>query len=384
MKESKPVNINRVQERRKRLISRQPEKRHRSNAVLPRCVASLLINCSSIAGMAIDRRRQPEHDNAEAATRLLALAAVLLSGLLGASMALSADAEWQPTSYKKRFEEPKQGVRLEDNNVWVYTNEFARRFGMPDRWADDDLDGAEAVAYRVEAENIRSCGFFGEPDNCRTDYRCTFDLYLSDADSQKLPWKTDRIVDYAKEDTSVPFLSAQSRSDQKGWVEEEQRYDRSRLNIGLDSMSWVGGPPRGDKVYSASSDAVRVMAYDREMFDGLDYIKLSAGCNIARRENNVRIFFQDEFPDRDDYGVSYDELVKGESNRAQKFLAYKRDWFQRMFNGDLPHIVVIPDRYMVRVREYHLTVYAPKSLATEVEQRLDGSKTDDAKKIRLK
>jgi hypothetical protein len=35
----------------------------------------------------------------------------------------------------------------------VYTSKFAKRFGMPQEWVDDELKGAEALAYRLD-----SCG----------------------------------------------------------------------------------------------------------------------------------------------------------------------------------------------------------------------------------
>lgn len=281
--------------------------------------------------------------------------------------ALSAARDWEPTSYEKRFEEPKQGVRLEDNNVWVYTRVFAERFGMPARWINENLRGVEAAAYRVEAPNIRYCGYFGEADNCRTDLVCVFDLYLSDEVSRKLPWKSDRVVDYAKEDSSVPFLSAQSRSDQKGWIEEEQRYDRSRLNIGLDTLSWVSGPPKGEKVYSESSDGVRVMAYDREIFEGLDYIKLNLDCGIGTEAQKVRIFFHEKFPAPRDYGFrTTGKALKASSEDEERFQNARRTWFAKDSKGNVPHKVSLPNEYMNRINEYDLAEYSPNSLATEV------------------
>jgi len=307
------------------------------------------------------------------APRALSLAAIAIITaclLLFASTASPADDDWQPSNYQQRFEAPNKGVRLKDNNVWVYERSFAERFGMPERWIDEDLKGAEAVAYRVEAKNTRSCGYFGETDNCRTNYYCVFDLYLSDSDSERLPWKTDRKVGFAKEDTSVPFLSAQSRSDQKGWDEDEQRYDRSRLNIGIDTMSWVSGPPTEGKVFSASSDRVRVQSYDRKIFEGLDYIKLATDCNIAKRKHHVRIFFHEKFPKPVDYGFRYvGEALRASPEDEARFKEAERAWYTRLYKGDVRHALGLPDRYMIQVNEYNRAVYDPKSLAAEAERR---------------
>jgi hypothetical protein len=303
------------------------------------------------------------------------------AGILCVTPVVSAgDDTWEPSNYEQRFEVPRNGVRLQDNNVWVYKREFADRFGMPERWIDDDLEGAEAVAYRIETQNIRSCGFFGEPENCRSDYYCTFDVYMSDSESEKLPWKSDRVTEFSKVDSSWPFLTPQSRRDQIGWIEGEQRIDRSQLNIGLDSLSWVSGPPRDDKVYSGSSSGVRVMAYDREIFEGLDYIRLSSDCSIARREHNVRIFFTEQFPVRTDYGVDYRELVAETTQEARNFKRIKQKWTRDFKTGNVPHVVGLPDRYMARVNEYDRTVYVPRSLATEVGRRVRGQDSNEENK----
>jgi flagellar biosynthesis protein FlhB len=34
-------------------------------------------------------------------------------------------------------------------HVWVYTSKFAKRFGMPKEWVDDELKGAEALWPRL-------------------------------------------------------------------------------------------------------------------------------------------------------------------------------------------------------------------------------------------
>lgn len=339
---------------------------------------------AGIAGRVAGLRNLPtsRQANSNPSGRFTSFIAVTALVVVGALTAIPpAYGEWEPSSYKERFETPKSGTRLEDNNVWVYTTGFAKRFGMPERWIDDDLEGAEAVAYRVEAKNTRSCGYFGDSENCRIYYRCIVDLYLTDAESRKLPWKSERVVDFGKGDTSVPFLSAQTRMDQKGWIEQEQRYDRSRLNIGLDTLTWVSGKPTDGKVYSAASDVVRVMAYDRKIFSGLDYLKLSTGCNFPARKSNVRIFFQTEYPTPTDYGYRYTEHGLNASPEDQKrFEIIKREWFEREFSGDVCHVVTFPDTFMARVNKYDRVQRAPKSLVREVERRSGGQGRNEAEK----
>jgi lipopolysaccharide/colanic/teichoic acid biosynthesis glycosyltransferase len=43
-------------------------------------------------------------------------------------------------------------IQTKDIHVWVYTSKFAKRFGMPKEWVDDELKGAEALAYRLDLD----------------------------------------------------------------------------------------------------------------------------------------------------------------------------------------------------------------------------------------
>lgn len=301
----------------------------------------------------------------------------VMAALFGAGMGFAVAGEWQPSNYEQRFVNPDDnGTYLKDNNVWVYSREFATRFGMPQKWISDELKGAEAVAYRVEWSSLQRCGYFGEADNCRPIERCVMDVYLTDMQSDKLPWKDDKSIDFIHRQSSRRFLTTQRREDARSWDPGEKRWDISRANVGLDSLSWVSGPPTDDKVYSESSGAVSVLAYDRTIFEGLDFIQLAVSCNVARREEGVRIFFTEKFPNRTDYGVSYEELVEKKTDKAIKFLKIKRDWGRHFKSGSVPHVVALPDGYMARVNEYDRAEYQPKSLANEAIKRFEGKDKD--------
>lgn len=76
-----------------------------------------------------------------------------------------------------------------DNNVWVYTKEFADIFGMPGQYIGD-VRGVAAAAFRVEDTSFQECGFFGKADACRRVEACLLDLYF-DESKEPLPWVTD-------------------------------------------------------------------------------------------------------------------------------------------------------------------------------------------------
>jgi hypothetical protein len=48
---------------------------------------------------------------------------------------------------------------------FFYTSAFAKRFGMPQEWVDDELKGAEALAYRLDLDVYGTkCGYFSNVD----------------------------------------------------------------------------------------------------------------------------------------------------------------------------------------------------------------------------
>ena len=76
---------------------------------------------------------------------------------------------------------PRQGrVRYtKDTFIWVVTPEFARRFCMPEQFVDATLKGAEAIAYRIEADPYEEiCGWGGNKEVCGAARRARFEVYL--------------------------------------------------------------------------------------------------------------------------------------------------------------------------------------------------------------
>ena len=303
------------------------------------------------------------------AAKALAVLAMCLCGL-GLVVPPGAHAERTAQNYHTRFTNPTGGLHLKDTNVWVYTTAFARRFGMPTEWIDDTLKGAAAVAYRVEWESMQQCGFFSDPNNCRPIESCVLDVYLSDADSGKLPWKNDYPQGFISF-TSAHFLVPQDPRDSSSWDRKKGRTDLYRRRPGLDSLSWVSGPTREGKIFSASSDGAHMRAYDREQIPGLDFLQLSVDCNFPTQKEKVRLFFQEKYPTETDYGYRYvGQALRASAEDEARFREVKQRWFNKKFAGNVPHTVSFPDAYMKRVNAYDKKVYEPKSLATEAEKRL--------------
>ncbi|MFV7790324.1 hypothetical protein ACNSOP_10250 [Aliarcobacter lanthieri] len=136
-------------------------------------------------------------------------------------------------------------------HVWVYTKEFAERFGMPKRWiGSDDFKGALAIAYRVEVVNDIRCGYFGKADNCRNfNSNEILDIYLPN-DSKTVPWNTTENIGYQSNIQSNDFLDLIPNSDymrnkyikENGSLPKEygiNDYYKSFKEIGIDSISIV-------------------------------------------------------------------------------------------------------------------------------------------------
>ena len=78
---------------------------------------------------------------------------------------------------------------FKDNNVWVYTKEFADVFGMPAKYIED-IQGIAAAAFRIEDSSYEECGFGGQATACRKVEQCLIDLYF-DESKTPLPWANE-------------------------------------------------------------------------------------------------------------------------------------------------------------------------------------------------
>lgn len=118
----------------------------------------------------------------------------------------------QPKTWEQRFTfkgQSRLGPYAQDPNVWVYTEGFAKRFGMPQQWVDPNLKGIEAAAWRIMPTGHRSCGWGGQENACKQEYECYLDVYI-DERKHPLPWATDRMVDWNEKFTSLQWLPSQN------------------------------------------------------------------------------------------------------------------------------------------------------------------------------
>ncbi|MET0100884.1 MAG: hypothetical protein ABW078_04060 [Sedimenticola sp.] len=282
--------------------------------------------------------------------------------------------KFEPYDYEINIK-PRKGdaTYLKDPNVWVYTRAFAERFGMPEKWIDGSLRGAEAVAFRIETSNTQTCGYFGEEEHCRSNIYCIFDVYLKDEFGAKLPWESHKTSEWQDWDSSMGFLSAQKEEDHWYWMDEVNNRRYVRLGaVGLRSVVFVEGPPiekNGRKQVFSGQGPMYVREYRRDFFKGLDLIELRS-CMLPNVMKPARIYFLDPQADIDDPQYRFSN---GQVNRA-KLDADKKYFFEKWDAGDPPHKVILPDAYMDRVSEHDKASRHHRNL---VQEMIDRNKTEE-------
>ncbi len=265
--------------------------------------------------------------------------------LLGLTSSVQAETR-ENWNYESRFTAEgfkasgKSGTYAYDPHVWVYTTAFAKRFGMPEKWIDDSLKGAEALAYRVDRTYyIKQCGYFGDMEKCRTPIACMLDLYIPS--SANLPWNTEQRYDsmYGK---NYIYLSSQDQSDRLSMYRRTTQRGTGVFasKFGLDLVGIVYGKDKRSSIGSYS-----VVEYERGLYKNLDYISGTTSCTFQRvKDAEVRI----------------NQPVFRENGSVNVSKSYNK----------IAHKIEIPNSFMDRVESYAEKAYEPHSLAKDLENNL--------------
>ena len=267
---------------------------------------------------------------------------VLVFGLLGITNTSIAIANQNSTidNYNERYtpqgrkQAGKRGTYRKDTNVWVYTSAFAKRFGMPQQWIDDDLKGAEALAYRLDLDVYGiKCGYFSDVESCRPSTACVVDMYIDD--KVDLPWNTKRRFDSRYGNKSISVLIPQDINDEPGWggraIKRGQQY-----KLGL------------DVVYVSGSKLVlnnyHLLEYDRDIYKNLDYVSGTMTCGSFGKSRDIKV-----------------EIDKP---------ALRKDGSIKYHYGSLAHSITVPNSFMERIETYDKAQYEPNSLFKALRDRL--------------
>jgi len=185
-------------------------------------------------------------------------------------------ATWTPVlgagdaipTYKERFTAKGGGLFGYDIHAWLYPPSAAKRFQMPREWASRELEGALALAYRVEWHTGMKCGFEDEP-RCRRRVRCVLDAYWDQGSG--LPFRNDLGVnqDSFSGDSSMHWLSPQSRAD----FEQIRQIQRSNTLAGPVLLAYTD--PEGQRRFQE----INTFQYERRMYK-LDSVSFQLDCGL--------------------------------------------------------------------------------------------------------
>ena len=118
-----------------------------------------------------------------------------LTRLLALSLTAFSTFAWSlPVPSYADLQTFKGRAYFKDENIWIYTKEFAATFQMPPQWVSDKMHGAEAIAFRIQPGAL-DCGLAGQADACRRNERCITDVYI-DEGKHPLPWSTEQSADW--------------------------------------------------------------------------------------------------------------------------------------------------------------------------------------------
>jgi hypothetical protein len=170
----------------------------------------------------------------------------------------------------------RRDVHKKDPNIYAYSAEFARRFLMPEQWIAPDLQGAEAVAFRV-VSSYRTCGWGGNPNACKdNETECRLDVYF-DHTKQPLPWD-ERMPsrDFDRLNTSASFVQGRSQP-----IHRPLGFLGSSRDPFVDSQT---GNELRWQYYTGGWGYAGILAYDKEIFKNMSVITFGPPCSKAMQE----------------------------------------------------------------------------------------------------
>jgi hypothetical protein len=170
-------------------------------------------------------------------------------------------------SYADTWTAERGSAYTEDTNVWVYTPEFAERFGMPKKWESTKLEGAVAAAWRVERPGVRTVFPHKGKKVSKPETYCFLDVYVPS--SAKIQWLTDRVMDRRYLPPSSPaYLVPQTEKDKK-------RYEFETHEVGVPHL---GGTVKIGTKEQDLGGFPSFREYQRNLYPGVTYIQFWGSC----------------------------------------------------------------------------------------------------------
>jgi len=169
--------------------------------------------------------------------------------------------------------EREDGSFVESPYIWVYTQEFAERFGMPERWIDEELEGAEAIAHQ-HYWHYRNCLY--EDEECAIWGSYLVNVFIKS--SPHTPWHNDLPLnfDISERKYSVSYLEPISLADffvpktQFRWNTEDGIISIASYKTSKKSVQGT----RGGRIIGNFME--NHAGYIKGVYPGLDWVRLGS------------------------------------------------------------------------------------------------------------
>ena len=247
----------------------------------------------------------------------------------------------QAEHYAELFLPEGEDTKYQDDHVWAYSADFAQRYNLPAQWIDPQLQGAEAVAYRVDWDNLGTkCGYFSNLENCRPAPACIVDIYMHS--TTNLPWNSPTRHDSRYGHKTKTFMYAQRDKDKPAYLYRRTRRGTGAFSyrMGLDGVFSESGKHGGNFL-----GGISIMEYDRDL-SGLQYLSGMTTCGGFGRSRDMKI--------------KIDKVTVFHENGRMDARA----------PTNIVHQVAMSNDFMQRVSAYDQWVYAPNSLFNALKENL--------------
>jgi hypothetical protein len=189
---------------------------------------------------------------------------------------------------------------FKDNNVWVYTKEFADLFGMPAKYIEE-VRGIAAAAFRIEDTSYQECGFGGQVTACRKVHQCLIDIYF-DESKTPLPWASEVKSQWLPWYSSMRWLRALSKGEKRyGMISPESPAGVVRnetfpspIIAFADPLSKLEATFTSNLSASGDDEAISgsmaIIGFTRDFYRTLSVVNLQFGCTTSMRKViNIRL-----------------------------------------------------------------------------------------------
>lgn len=200
----------------------------------------------------------------------------------------------------------RPGPYSKDPHVWVYTKEFARRFGMPEKWISNELKGVSAAAWRKTKTGYITCGWAGKKQMCKEEDASVLELYFDNTEVELnwAPWSKD--VDQLSIGpgvSSIAFLTSQRCEHRRPRTKFPNLYKNK-------GPCWIYGvrqqpfadPKNGKEIFLFTKVATskrqgnykHIVAYDKNTYSKLAWLQIVYRRNVSQSSSPQAAIFSFE------------------------------------------------------------------------------------------